>query len=86
MQPSAPAGILVATVAKSGANAANINPGSTILMNNIGDDFSKGESSMRRTLLTLLAAVAAFGVLTASYATADLPEAASASEVETVAH
>ncbi|WP_267461327.1 hypothetical protein [Aureimonas sp. SA4125] len=28
---------------------------------------------MRRTLLTLLGAVAAFGVLTASYATADLP-------------
>ena len=29
--------------------------------------------SMRRTLLTLLAAVCAFGVLTASYATAELP-------------
>lgn len=28
---------------------------------------------MRRTLLTLLAAVCAFGVLTASYATAELP-------------
>ncbi|WP_280891113.1 hypothetical protein [Jiella mangrovi] len=28
---------------------------------------------MRRTLLTLLGAVAAFGVLTASYATAELP-------------
>ncbi|HEX2018681.1 MAG TPA: hypothetical protein VGO17_07050 [Aurantimonas sp.] len=32
---------------------------------------------MRRTLLTLLGAVAAFGVLTASYATAELPEQAS---------
>lgn len=29
---------------------------------------------MRRTLLTLLAAVCAFGVLTASYATAELPD------------
>ncbi|WP_255616838.1 hypothetical protein [Aurantimonas sp. VKM B-3413] len=29
---------------------------------------------MRRTLLTLLGAIAAFGILTASYATADLPE------------
>jgi hypothetical protein len=29
--------------------------------------------SMRRTLLTLLAAIGAFGVLTASYATAELP-------------
>ncbi len=28
---------------------------------------------MRRTILTLLGAVAAFGVLTASYATAELP-------------
>lgn len=34
-------------------------------------------NTMRRTLLTLLAAVGAFGIMTASYATADLPEAAS---------
>ncbi|WP_264820418.1 hypothetical protein [Mangrovibrevibacter kandeliae] len=32
---------------------------------------------MRRTVLTLLGAVAAFAVLTASYATADLPQTAS---------
>lgn len=33
---------------------------------------------MRRTLLTLLGATAAFGILTASYATAELPEQAQA--------
>ncbi|MEF2074477.1 hypothetical protein [Consotaella aegiceratis] len=53
-------------------------------MQNIETDLSRGEFSMRRTLLTLLGAIAAFGVLTASYATADLPEAASASEVAIV--
>ena len=31
------------------------------------------KSSMRRTLLTLLGAIGAFGILTASYATAELP-------------
>lgn len=36
--------------------------------------------SMRRTLLTLLAASAAFGIMTASYATAELPEQAIAME------
>ncbi|MCQ0987313.1 hypothetical protein [Jiella marina] len=35
-----------------------------------------GRSLMRRTILTLLGAIAAFGVLTASYATAELPGAA----------
>lgn len=35
---------------------------------------------MRRTLLTLLAASAAFGIMTASYATAELPEQAIAME------
>ena len=30
---------------------------------------------MRRTVLTLIGAIFAFGVLTASYATAELPEA-----------
>lgn len=33
---------------------------------------------MRRTLLTLLGAIGAFAVLTASYATADLPAETSA--------
>ncbi|WP_157944561.1 hypothetical protein [Mangrovicella endophytica] len=41
-----------------------------------------GQSSMRRTLLTLLGAIAAFGVLTASYATAELPEAAAAATID----
>ena len=35
------------------------------------------EFSMRRTMLTLLGAVVAFGILTASYATAELPVTAS---------
>ncbi len=43
-------------------NSANSNP-------NVG-------FSMRRTVLTLLGATFAFGVLTASYATAELPETA----------
>ncbi|WP_294646160.1 hypothetical protein [uncultured Aureimonas sp.] len=34
------------------------------------------EFSMRRTMLTLLGAVFAFGILTASYATAELPATA----------
>ena len=38
--------------------------------------------SMRRTLLTLLGAIGAFGILTASYATAELP-GPSATEVAT---
>ena len=36
---------------------------------------------MRRTLLTLLGAIAAFGVLTASYATAELPVDGAASAI-----
>ncbi|WP_280514902.1 hypothetical protein [Aureimonas sp. ME7] len=41
---------------------------------------------MRRTVLTLLGAVFAFGILTASYATAELPAtAAVVSEETTVA-
>ena len=36
------------------------------------------EFSVRRTVLTLLGAGFAFGILTASYATAELPEVASA--------
>jgi hypothetical protein len=42
---------------------------------------------MRRTLLTLLAAVCAFGVMTASYATAELPvEPAAVSQNEVAAN
>jgi len=36
---------------------------------------------MRRTVLTLLGAIFAFGILTASYATADLPETTAAIEM-----
>lgn len=42
-------------------------------MNDATIDINKSNLSMRRTLLTLLAAIGAFGVLTASYATAELP-------------
>ncbi len=42
-----------------------------------------GRLSMRRTFLTLLCAMAAFGVLTASYATADLPDEAVATSTQT---
>ncbi|BDA84775.1 hypothetical protein Sa4125_23170 [Aureimonas sp. SA4125] len=44
-----------------------------IQMNDNTIEIGTSIPSMRRTLLTLLGAVAAFGVLTASYATADLP-------------
>lgn len=37
---------------------------------------------MRRTLLTLLGAMVAFGILTVSYATAELPEAAAAAQTD----
>jgi len=46
----------------------------TTFMNDATTINATGRSSMRRTLLTLLGAVAAFGILTASYATADLPD------------
>jgi len=39
---------------------------------------------MRRTVLTLLGAVFAFGILTASYATAELPEATAMAAETTV--
>ena len=42
-------------------------------MQNADIQLQSSKPSMRRTLLTLLAAVCAFGVMTASYATADLP-------------
>jgi hypothetical protein len=42
-------------------------------MNNAATDNNMSKMSMRRTLLTLLGALGAFGVLTASYATAELP-------------
>lgn len=47
-------------------------------MNHMNDATTQPKASkpsMRRTLLTLLGAVGAFGVLTASYATAELPNA-----------
>ncbi|WP_210191139.1 hypothetical protein [Aurantimonas sp. 22II-16-19i] len=44
-----------------------------------------GRSTMRRTLLTLLGAVAAFGVLTASYATAELPTDGGSTEISSPA-
>ncbi len=43
-------------------------------MNDAGTFNATGNFSMRRTLLTLLGAVAAFAILTASYATAELPD------------
>lgn len=42
-------------------------------MNDATIETHKSNLSMRRTILTLLAAIGAFGVLTASYATAELP-------------
>ncbi len=42
-------------------------------MHDVETQLQPSTPSMRRTLLTLLAAVCAFGVLTASYATAELP-------------
>lgn len=47
-----------------------------IQMNNSATDNNTSKLSMRRTLLTLLGALGAFGVLTASYATAELPNGA----------
>ncbi len=43
-------------------------------MNDAGTFNATGNFSMRRTFLTLLGAIAAFAVLTASYATAELPD------------
>ena len=43
-------------------------------MNDAGTFNAPGNFSMRRTLLTLLGAIAAFAILTASYATAELPD------------
>lgn len=42
-------------------------------MDNVNSHHPASEFSMRRTLYVLLGALAAFAVLTASYATADLP-------------
>ena len=47
-----------------------------IQMNDVGTTNPTSKLSMRRTLLTLLGALGAFGVLTASYATAELPNGA----------
>ncbi len=46
-------------------------------MDNRAASTHTSEFSMRRTMLTLLGAVFAFGILTASYATAELPASAS---------
>jgi hypothetical protein len=56
-----------------------------IQMQDVATELKTSELSMRRTLLTLLGAIGAFGVLTASYATADLPAPASAAMVQTSA-
>lgn len=52
-----------------------------IQMNDAATELKSSELSMRRTLLTLLGAIGAFGVLTASYATADLPAPAVAATI-----
>ena len=54
-------------------HCGNVYAVETIFMNDARTMNTTGRSTMRRTLLTLLGAVAAFGVLTASYATAELP-------------
>ena len=53
-------------------------------MDNRVNSIPTGGFSMRRTVLTLLGATLAFGVLTASYATAELPETAAVSMERTV--
>lgn len=42
-------------------------------MDNVNSQNTASEFSMRRTVYVLLGALAAFAILTASYATADLP-------------
>ena len=56
-----------------------------IQMQDVATELKTSELSMRRTLLTLLGAIGAFGVLTASYATADLPTPASAATISQTA-
>ena len=56
-----------------------------IQMQDAATELKTSELSMRRTLLTLLGAIGAFGVLTASYATADLPNPASAATISQTA-
>ncbi|WP_193752806.1 hypothetical protein [Aureimonas ureilytica] len=53
-------------------------------MENRVNTLPTGGFSMRRTVLTLLGATLAFGVLTASYATAELPETASMAMERTI--
>lgn len=50
-------------------------------MDNNNIPIAQGGMSMRRTFLTLLGGFAAFAILTASYATADLPEPAAQTEI-----
>ena len=52
-------------------------------MSNADLEMTGGKLSMRRTFLTLLGGFAAFAIVTASYATADLPD--ETVQVETVA-
>ncbi|WP_157069845.1 hypothetical protein [Aureimonas frigidaquae] len=47
-------------------------------MDNVNSSTTVSEFSMRRTVFVLLGALAAFAILTASYATADLPVESSA--------
>ena len=62
-------------------HCGNVYAVETIFMNDASTMNTTGWSTMRRTLLTLLGAIAAFGVLTASYATADLPGDSVSSEI-----
>lgn len=55
-----------------------------VSMNDARTSTAGGSTSMRRTLLTLLCALGAFGILTASYATAELPQ--NPVELETAAN
>lgn len=50
-------------------------------MNDASSAQMNSQFSLRRTVLTLLGALGAFAVLTASYATAELPEGAT-SQIE----
>ena len=57
----------------------------TNIMENVNYQNNAGKLSMRRTLLTLLGAVFAFGILTASYATAEPPDASAATSASAFA-
>lgn len=69
----APRSLLFARMGHRSRKCGEVYAEETIFMNDAGTFNDTGKVSMRRTLLTLLGAVAAFGILTASYATAELP-------------